>query len=653
MVVPDLPPPGSIVPTDPKPSRYWAHYQFNGFGMDPRSVEPQPGIPRSSGSSETNKPSEPSNSSDSLSVVKSERDNLHPPVEKTPIEKAARVAEWVHHNHEAKNTYPLLIDFDEIAKPERRPTRQFEDDAERIPGLLRRKVKGAAKPVTPVTAQVGKSLLDSMDHWTVLQPQVYCTMAQKSALPTEAASGLSSRQTKLEDFWGRSRAPSKVKTANTTKKPQETTAVAKVSTVENQIATLSLQETPNPSILQARQFLASVQGNHQSLDETPRPTTTQPTQPLAGVRGNQQKNISRRRDADKTQEVFHSLRPFLTNARCFPGALKLEICFGLITLSSASTGHVDEEDSLSMEDWNNAFCARNNLRNPFCMWKKLTSSGVDADSLVDLKWSVDDTRRMFEEAPVDSEVTYEIHCKRGNSPLFVVVLDKDGTASIQRPESTLATSAIHSPQTVWDISVSLRGFLTYRRGRDVALDKAIDAFIDSIYLRPGKMLQIRCIEPADGKFAVEKILLKRSTRHRHLPLNNKTTSDLMLEVTEFYQFLVGRKRGRWNVVRGRIDLQNRTEWTTTPKKWLWFEASIVSKAIDKLLQGNSNLEMGQKTDQWDAADLLGDEVHLASAANTYDTNPVASVVHTAGLGNMLRLGKTVLSQMKIGKSVSK
>jgi hypothetical protein len=555
-------------------------------------------------------------------VGKAEEGSLHPPVEKTPVEKAARVAEWVHHNHEAKNTNSLFIDFNEIEKPERRPTRQLQDNVENIPGLLRRKVKVAPKPVKPVTAQEGKSLLDSMDHWTVLQPQVHRTMAQKSASSTEAVSGPSSKQLTLEDCWRRSPAPSKVKTTNTTEKPQkETTAAGKVFTVEEKKATLSLHKTPNPSIIQARQFLSSVQDNHQK--------------------------ITRRKDEEKIQEVFHGLKPFLTKARCFPGALKLEICFGLIILNSFPTGHVEEEDYLSVEDWNDAFRARNNLQYPFWMWKKLTSSGQDADSLVDLKWSDDNTRRMFEEAPVDREVTYEFHCKCGNGGLFIIFLDEDGTANIHRPEYTLGTSAIHSPHSVWDISVLLRGFLKYRQGRDIALDKAIEAFVDSIYLQPAKALYVRCTEPADGSFSVDKILLKRTTRHQHLRLNNTLSSDLMLQVTEVQQFLVGRNMSRLNMIRGRIDFQRRTEWAA--KKNIWFESSIVSGAIEKLLQANSNLTTGQKTDEWDAPDLLGDEVDLAGATLTYDTNPVAKAVDSASLGNMLRLGRTVLSQMKIGK----
>ncbi|QKX55165.1 uncharacterized protein TRUGW13939_02257 [Talaromyces rugulosus] len=616
----ELPP--STVPNDPSESRYWKNYQFTGFGTNP-SVEPQPSIPRSSGSSETNKNSDPSNGSDGLSVEKAEEDSPHPPVEKTPVEKAARVAEWVHHNHEAKNTNSLLIDFDEIEKPERRPTRHPEDNVESIPGLLRRKVKVVPKPVKPVTAQEGKSLLDSMDHWTVLQPQVHRTMAQKSASSTEAGSGPSSKQLTLEDCWRRSPALSKVKTENTTTNPQkETIAAAKVNTVEEKIDTLSLHKTPNSSIIQARQFLSSVQDNHQ-------------------------KKISRRKDAEKIQEVFHGLKPFLTKARCFPGALKLEICFGLIILNSFPTGHVEEEDYLSVEDWNNAFRARNNLQYPFWMWKKLTSSGQDADSLIDLKWSDDNTRRMFEQAPADREVTYEFHCRCGNGGLFIIALDEDGTANIHRPEYTLGTSAIHSPHTVWDTSVLLRGFLKYRQGRDIALDKAIEAFVDGIYLKSAKALYVRCTEPADGSFSVEKILLKRTTRHRHLPLNSTLSSDLMLQVTEVQQFLIGRNMSHLKMIRGRIDLQRRTEWAA--KKNIWFEASIVSGTIEKLLQANSNLTTGQRTDEWDAPDLLGDEVDLAGATLNYDTNPVAEAVGSASLGNMLRLGRTVLSQMKIGK----
>lgn len=612
----------SPLPRAPAASRYWVDYQFNGFGKKSQSIEPQSGIVRSSGSSETNKNSEISNGSDTVSVVQAEEGSLQ-----SPVEKAVRVAEWVHRHHEAKDTEILLIDFEEIEKPERRPARHPEEELEQVPGVLKRKAKLSSKPVKPVTTQEEKSLLDSMNHWTVLQPQLHRTMAQKSASSTEATPGTSTKQITLEDCWRRSRAPSKMETANATKQPEkEAPTVVKVSPVEEKVATLSLDEAPKPAIAQEKQSLANVQGNHQ-------------------------KKVSRRNDAQQIKEVFHGLKPVLQSARCYPGLLKLEICFGLITLHSFSRGPVEDESSLSVEDWDKAFRARNNLRYPFWVWKKLTSSGTDADALVDLKWPVDNARRMFEQDPVDSEVTYEFHCQcRDGGGAFFIVLDKDGNATVLRPENTIGNSAIHAPQGVWDMNVLLRGFLKYRRGRDTKLDKAIDVFIDSIQLQPGKNLYVHCKEPAGGAFSVEKILLKRSTRHRHLPLNEESPSDLILQVTEVQQFLIGRKANRLTMIRGRIDIQKRAEWAA--RKFIWFEASVVSGVIEKLLEANSHLSTGQKTDQWDAADLLGDEVDLASAAYTFDTNPVAKAVGSASFGNMLRLGKTVLGQMKIGKSTA-
>ncbi|CRG91649.1 ATP-dependent helicase/nuclease subunit A [Talaromyces islandicus] len=608
----------STVPRVSAASRYWAEYQFNGFRKSPQSTESQPGIAISSGSSETNKHSELSNGSDGVSVVKAEEGNLHP-----PVEKAARVAEWVHRHHEVKNTDDLLIDFEAIEKPDRRPARHPEEEQERIPGLLKRRVRLSSKPVKHITTQEEKTLMDSMDHWTVLKPQVHRTMAQKSGPSTETGPD-SRKQLTLEDCWRRNRAASKAKITNTTEQPQkETTAEVKVSTVEEKVVALSLDETPKPAIIQAKQFLASVQDSHH-------------------------KKALRHKDAQQIKEVFHGLAPFLNSARCYPGVLKLEICFGLIILNPFPTGQVDEENVLSVEDWNTAFRPRNNLRYPFWIWKKLTSSGTDMDSLVDLKSSIDNTRRMFEQVPVNSEITYEFHCQCRDGALFFIVLDKDGNASVFRPGNTIGTSAIHSPQGVWDMNVLLKGFLKYRRGRDPKLDKAIDAFVDSIHLQPGKTLYVHCNEPADGIFSVDKILLKRSTRHRHLPLNEGAPSDLMLQVTEVQQFLVGRKANRLTMIRGRIELQKRADWAA--RKFVWFEASIVSGAIEKLLDVNSHLNMGEKTDKWDAADLLGDEVDLAGASNSYDTNPVAKSVGNSSFGNMLRLGRTMLSQMKIGKS---
>jgi hypothetical protein len=83
----------------------------------------------------------------------------------------------------------------------------------------------------------------------------------------------------------------------------------------------------------------------------------------------------------------------------------------------------------------------------------------------------------------------------------------------------------------------------------------------------------------------------------------------------------------------------------------WYEASLVSSAIEAILRTNANLEVGERTDEWRSSDLLGRDATTLhwNAGETYGPNttlsPVAKAIGITGLGDLLRLTKTVVEKM--------
>ena len=139
--------------------------------------------------------------------------------------------------------------------------------------------------------------------------------------------------------------------------------------------------------------------------------------------------------------------------------------------------------------------------------------------------------------------------------------------------------------------------------------------------------------------------MKSTIRHNYRPVNEETSSELMLKTVEVRQFLTGRKPHHPRLIRGRIPVNNRQECVAA--RLLWYEVSVVSDAIQKLLTTNKELELGQQTQKWTAVDLLGDEIEVKDVP--YESRGVAQTIGDSGLGSMYRLGKVILDRMRIGE----
>ncbi|KAH8692190.1 hypothetical protein BGW36DRAFT_431412 [Talaromyces proteolyticus] len=587
-------------------SRYWNGYKFPEFGKKELFIHAQPAVDISSAST-TTKGSPHSIGSEAVSMAKIEENNIY-----LQPEKVDRIADWVRHNDDKEKSEvddllfgDLLIGTD-IAKPVRTSIPKPLKEEENVPGLLRRRVRSAKSQTETEKPVLERKEQDSKHFWPPLMPQLHRTMGQKSAHSTSTSKKPGTKQLTLDACWSRKPTPSPKNAAIKAEKAKE--------------------ETAKPAVTRVEESIASLQGAKE-------PQKKCPSKPP-------------RENADQVNDVFRALEPTLVDAKCFPGILQLEVHLGLIILSPLPSRQEQDEGKLSVKDWYEIFRPENNLPVPsFWVFPKFSATGTDVDSLVDLTLPGDEKQRLFEKKTFDRGIMYEFHCSSRHGNEFLITLDETGKASIRLPEVMLASSNIHSPHSTWDLTAIFKGWPNFRKGRDAKLDEAINTFVDEIWLQPGSSINVFCNEPTDGLFSVNEIFLKRWTLHKHTA-SSLSDDRIMLKITEVQKFVIGRNPDCPTRMRGRIPLKRRNEWAT--KKILWFEVSVISAAIESLFASNADLELGRKTQKWNPTDILRDEV--VDLAQSNDSSPVAEIIGAASFGNMLRVGKQVLTSMNVKRS---
>jgi hypothetical protein len=362
-------------------------------------------------------------------------------------------------------------------------------------------------------------------------------------------------------------------------------------------------------------------------------------------RGNLQQ--SGKRDEEMVKSLFAALKPTLDAARSFPGALSLEIQIGLVLLPLMPKTY--DGGMISLEEWNKIFQSRNRILAPSTMFiKRLTSSGADINYILDLKTqNGSQMDRLFESEYSEYGVVYEYHCRTRNDQLILIIIDETGNVVVKKRVAVLGAVNVHFPNQIWDASVILRGSIEQQRGANSKLDSAILQMVDSIWVQPGRSrVRIFSQLPDSGELQIEKVLMKRWTRHRY---NRPTdTSPLFLKITEVQDLFIGTHpsdKGAFRARCVRLDEMVR-------KGRLWYELSIVSAPIDEILQSNATLEPGESTDDWCSADLLGEHARLVDTPNPSEgeykesnESPIAAAIGNAGLGEMLRLATKVVENI--------
>lgn len=384
------------------------------------------------------------------------------------------------------------------------------------------------------------------------------------------------------------------------------------------------------------------------------------------------------------KSVFEALRPALEAAEYFSGLLTLEAQLGLVLIPLLPKTY--NQDMITVDEWTRIFQPRNGLPAPTTKFiNRLTTTGSDVDHIIDLKTSkAEGKRHIFEQDYTEYSVSYEFHCRTTADQPFIVAIDEQGRHSIRKPTKTLGAVNMHFPAQIWDASMVLSGVIEHIAGTDPELEEAVQHLVDNLWVQPDKsLIRIFSRLPKGNKFVIEKVLMKRWTRHRHIrnadaaaadndtsPMAetqivalNDNENDIFLQVTEVQDLLIGSSTSDSQALRARCAPHPEM----IKKDRLWYEVSLVSPAIEAFLKANMDVEVGERTEDWRSPDLLGN--HATLVADNYGMHspnisscpspsspsspphpapflsPVASAVGTAGLGDLLRLTKTVVEKI--------
>ncbi|EED13399.1 conserved hypothetical protein [Talaromyces stipitatus ATCC 10500] len=547
-------------------------------------------------------------------------------------EKADQVTKWVDQNTATKSDAPL--DPQQPVPPEEYPPEQKP-----IRGVLKRRPKAATMPPKCVESEAAEEQnsgeLSSVSSLLAERPKprqvLHRTMGQKTSPGPKPVT----KQTTLDKYW-------LTPTEKQATLDKYWSPVSKHQTKPDNMK--SEQRVPTPADLSPTSVKPGVQSE---LRESTNAITAKPESVQT-----QLQELARTMkpavhpDSCHVLEIFNALQPTLEAARSFPGKLQLEAHIELVTITPLSDDQNFDMGYVTLDEWRSHFQPkRNRASAPYFACNKVTSSGGDVDGMVDLIWSKKNPERIFFEKPIDYETVLEYHCRMSNGANFVITLDESGNPTFHHAQAVLGCSTVHFPHRLWDINIVIKGGMNLQIHQDPTLKKGLDEFAKSIWFEPGESLVIFCCEPTNRAFTVSKILMKQTMRHRHQTMNEETESKLMLKTVEVREFIIGRKPQYPGLIRGRIPINDMQQCVSLKK--LWYEISIVSDEIQKLLDGNRGLELGQETKGWSATDILGEEIEMKDIP--YDSSEVAKSVGSSGLGGMYRLAKVVLDRMRVGE----
>jgi hypothetical protein len=546
---------------------------------------------------------------------------------------------------------PVDIFNDEIGESDECVKERMQEIGETVPPnklhrtMDQKSAKSDETPVTNTEAEVGRQLtLEAV--WKKADENL-----------NKKAESKAQKQLTLEDAWGIIR-----------------------KTVKDPVLETPKEYTSKPE--------ASAASAEESAGKAPdvEPSVTTEKPPMNEERDVSDKRSLKERTARQTKrdkeieekicEFFAALKSALDSAQSFPGLLTFEMQVGLILIPNVPKAC--KGNTITSDGWDKIFRPRGGVRAPSARFvRRVTSSGADADYILDLKAAKSHGGgRMFEEKFSDYGVVYEFYCRTKDKGAIVITIDEGGNVRIRQSDTFLGAVNVHFPLHTWDASGILKGTSDHVRGVDSTLDDAIDDIIGSVWVQPGRsLIRIFCQLPREDSLQIEKVLMKRWTRHRYIrpgEANLRTESavgerktdmvpawsgksrgddstvdsdehrpEIFLKITEVHDLLTGVHPTDSTVLRARCV----TREEMARKERLWYEFSVVSSTIEEILQSNASIELGETTHDWSSVDLLGNETHLAGVNLNAAANPLAAAIGNTGIGEMYRVVKMIVERI--------
>ncbi|KAL3478983.1 hypothetical protein BJX99DRAFT_255984 [Aspergillus californicus] len=393
-----------------------------------------------------------------------------------------------------------------------------------------------------------------------------------------------------------------------------------------------------------------------------KPKLRKPTEGDAGTQKEQLGKQVQKLPNDKVlngllMSFFGAISPSLEVAESTPGLLTFAMQIGLVCVPVMPKTSSDR--LVTHADWAAVFNPQTGVTAPTTKFiNKVTVCGSDIDHIIGLKTSkAEGKTRLFDDDYSEYNISYEFHCKTMANELLVIVIDEQGGYTIQTPSSMLGAVNLHFPGQIWDARAVVGYGATYRPSTNPEFDEAARHLVDHIWIPARKQIRIYTRIPKGSKLVIKKVLMKRWTRHRYIrpsetvdtgiPADESRrieTQDLFLQVMEVQDLVIGidEESSEDCLIRARFTGMEDMRKSGN----VWHEVSLVSPAIEAVLKANLTLNVGERTEDWKATDLLGNYGALLTEQSSNEPiSPVGVAIGAGGIGDLFRLAKTVVEKL--------
>ncbi|KAJ6015331.1 hypothetical protein N7540_009922 [Penicillium herquei] len=352
---------------------------------------------------------------------------------------------------------------------------------------------------------------------------------------------------------------------------------------------------------------------------------------------------------EQTRSLFSLCKRFLEPATYCPDILKLEVQFGLALLPSGPRSLNSQK--MSLRGLREFYCDRDGLGAPeLNFFNRLTTSPADIDHIINLEVT---GSRLFEQESFYSRVNYEFHCEAELSK-FIITVSEHGKHKLTRPDTVLGTIHLSFPSHIWDAALTLRSQVNELQSFSEETTQAVLNLVQNLSVVPDQT-HLRLSTRTHPAIKINKILMKRSTEHRHLQSRDGegAEEDIYLHITETQDLIISMHETN-KVIQAHCGPLNKMVKANKQ----WWSASLTSPILDTVLRSNMRIEPGEQTKEWTPADLFGDDTKhlpkpLTSTSGKADLDQnvrpsdVAASVGPAGISSLVRLAETVVSDIDV------
>lgn len=351
------------------------------------------------------------------------------------------------------------------------------------------------------------------------------------------------------------------------------------------------------------------------------------------------------------EAVAHRIQSALTACRKFPGHVSLEVQIGLVTVEALPANMWDLPLTLKQVQQFVNETEHNGAAASTCFANRVTTSPADVDHIVKIQ---NNGHSVFEREPAQRGTCFEFHCEMRTGESVVIEIDSQGEMSATSPRIMLDNVNICFPGFIWDAAVILHGKRTPNAEMDTDSWATARALARLLYIEPGqRRLHLQSLIVNGVK--VEEVIVKRTTLHQLCHDNAATKyEDTCLQITEKQSLHLMIDQEDPNMFHAWCDPLS--EMTSANRQW--WEVSLVSPALDAVLETNQSLQPGEASDVWSSADILGtplpsEDESLADSgqpggrttSSSSSSNAAADDTEFCGIGGLLHLTEVLVRNM--------